>query len=221
MMNLYTAIKVALPSIILCASFHVQATTFSNEFNGGELGYLGAVGSTTYGETFTSPGGVLNDFTLYASSGYGTSNSGTGYVGFGIAAWDGTKAVGPALYTSAPIPYSGKTKAFEATGLNLALPLNKEYVAYLTVAGIQNPVYYVRMQGSNNNGELTGNHVYSNAVDPLNASQPWGVDKTYYMRFTASFTNNTIPVPEPETYAMLLAGLGIVGFAGRRRFKSA
>ena len=27
----------------------------------------------------------------------------------------------------------------------------------------------------------------------------------------------TIPVPEPETYALLLAGLGLVGFAARRR----
>ncbi|WP_233516084.1 PEP-CTERM sorting domain-containing protein [Janthinobacterium sp. BJB426] len=220
-MSLHTIIKIALTNIALCASFHVQATTFSNEFNSGELGYLGAIGVVTYGETFTSPGGVLNDFTLYASSGYGTSNYGTGYIGFGIAAWDGTKAVGPALYTSAPMPYSGKNAAFEATGLNLALPLNKEYVAYLTVAGIENPVHFIRPQGSNNNGGLTGNHVYSNAKDPLNASQPWGVDKTVYMRFTANFTNNTIPVPEPETYAMLLAGLGIVGFAGRRRLKSA
>jgi hypothetical protein len=25
------------------------------------------------------------------------------------------------------------------------------------------------------------------------------------------------PVPEPETYAMMLAGLGLVGFMGRRR----
>ena len=27
----------------------------------------------------------------------------------------------------------------------------------------------------------------------------------------------TVPVPEPETYGMLLAGLGILGFAMRRR----
>jgi hypothetical protein len=27
----------------------------------------------------------------------------------------------------------------------------------------------------------------------------------------------TSPVPEPETYAMLLAGLGLVGFMARRR----
>lgn len=33
--------------------------------------------------------------------------------------------------------------------------------------------------------------------------------------FTASL--NVAPVPEPETYAMLLAGLGLVGVAVRRR----
>lgn len=27
-------------------------------------------------------------------------------------------------------------------------------------------------------------------------------------------------VPEPETYALMLAGLGVVGFASRRRFKA-
>jgi hypothetical protein len=35
------------------------------------------------------------------------------------------------------------------------------------------------------------------------------------IRFTA--TSVTVAVPEPETYAMLLAGLGLVGFAARRR----
>ncbi|HQT32258.1 MAG TPA: PEPxxWA-CTERM sorting domain-containing protein [Thiobacillus sp.] len=32
-----------------------------------------------------------------------------------------------------------------------------------------------------------------------------------------SFVNVPAPVPEPETYAMLLAGLGLVGFAARRK----
>jgi hypothetical protein len=27
----------------------------------------------------------------------------------------------------------------------------------------------------------------------------------------------TTPVPEPETYSMMLAGLGLLGFAARRR----
>jgi hypothetical protein len=35
----------------------------------------------------------------------------------------------------------------------------------------------------------------------------------------ASYGGNIVatPVPEPETYAMLLAGLGVVGFLARRR----
>lgn len=33
-------------------------------------------------------------------------------------------------------------------------------------------------------------------------------------------TANLAPVPEPETYALMLAGLGVVGMLGRRRFNS-
>lgn len=36
------------------------------------------------------------------------------------------------------------------------------------------------------------------------------------MRITVGFAS-TPPVPEPETYALMLAGLGLVGFAARRR----
>ena len=32
-----------------------------------------------------------------------------------------------------------------------------------------------------------------------------------------TYTYETLPVPEPETYAMLLAGLGLVGFIARKR----
>jgi hypothetical protein len=34
---------------------------------------------------------------------------------------------------------------------------------------------------------------------------------------TSAYFAGTTPVPEPETYAMLLAGLGLVGFAARRK----
>jgi hypothetical protein len=33
----------------------------------------------------------------------------------------------------------------------------------------------------------------------------------------AKFTGVTAPIPEPETYAMMLAGLSLMGFVGRRR----
>ena len=38
-----------------------------------------------------------------------------------------------------------------------------------------------------------------------------------YNDLSFSFTNTIAAVPEPETYAMLLAGLGLLGFAARRK----
>lgn len=42
-----------------------------------------------------------------------------------------------------------------------------------------------------------------------------GVGNTY--TFTITQTPTVSPIPEPETYAMLLAGLGVMGFIARRR----
>lgn len=42
-----------------------------------------------------------------------------------------------------------------------------------------------------------------------------GVEDEYFGQFYAG--NSALPVPEPETYAMLLAGLVLLGFAARRR----
>jgi hypothetical protein len=51
---------------------------------------------------------------------------------------------------------------------------------------------------------------------------------SYYLQVSGSLVSNTsgsyggammlAPVPEPETYGMMLAGLGLVGFMARRRF---
>ena len=59
--------------------------------------------------------------------------------------------------------------------------------------------------------------------------QPFAISNTGYIVGSAINYNGTVgaaviltpavlnAVPEPETYAMLLAGLGLVGFAVRRR----
>jgi hypothetical protein len=40
------------------------------------------------------------------------------------------------------------------------------------------------------------------------------------VRGSADFTGNVAAIPEPETYALMLAGLGAVGFVARRRQRS-
>jgi hypothetical protein len=39
--------------------------------------------------------------------------------------------------------------------------------------------------------------------------------------FSFGGTVSAAPIPEPETYAMLLVGLGMLGFAARRRKQQA
>jgi len=72
---------------------------------------------------------------------------------------------------------------------------------------------YVNPVDINNNGQIVGHGLDSN-----------GHLRAFLLSYTPDtvFTPNPIfipppPVPEPETYAMLLAGLGLIGFMARRR----
>jgi hypothetical protein len=61
---------------------------------------------------------------------------------------------------------------------------------------------------------LTGFSFTSNSItlDTNNGSVPGGNSST-----AVFIINGVAPIPEPETYAMMLAGLGLIGFAARRR----
>jgi hypothetical protein len=86
-------------------------------------------------------------------------------------------------------------------------------------------------------GSVGHNHIYSTsytATSPVFGTVPVGTYVAFedipfplsdfnYDDESFVFTNvSTVSsVPEPETYAMLLAGLGLLGFAGRRRKQQA
>jgi hypothetical protein len=99
------------------------------------------------------------------------------------------------------------------------------------------------MSGNANNGlDITGYALYGSSGLILNGSQlssgqtdSWNLSSNvlaagdYYLLVTGSSMSNSAgkfygsvtvsPVPEPATYGMLLAGLGLIGFMGRRRTK--
>lgn len=49
------------------------------------------------------------------------------------------------------------------------------------------------------------------------SGNPISFNPTGKWTFEQTVTINTAPVPEPETYVMLLSGLGLIGFLARRR----
>jgi hypothetical protein len=72
---------------------------------------------------------------------------------------------------------------------------------------------YAADGGADGNSSVTGFWRWYWAESPLGAAMPTHV----HLAFQPLGVGPTPAVPEPETYAMLLAGLGLVGFVARRR----
>lgn len=126
--------------------------------------------------------------------------------------------VGPSLLTT-----SGAVETFNSVGGfttltfdNLGLNLNSgtKYVAYLTstdplVTGIQ-------LSRTQTTLDTTGFGI-GNAYLSTIPGQGWQLPFNGNGFLSLQYTAVTTPVPEPETYAMLLAGLGLMGAISRRR----
>ena len=190
-----------------------HATVYTN--SGGTLSTISPFGSpdsTSYGEFFTAPGGALQSWTFYSDS----VNT-AGNLELVIANWTGTAATGPALYTSGTISDAGTSgEALTFSGINLALTSGQQYIAYMTVAGVSNPVQGAEIETSSTN-VLSSGAAYdnSNGADPLTSG-----NNTWHIaggQFNFSATFGPASVPEPAGMATLLFGLVGLGFIRRRR----
>jgi hypothetical protein len=204
---------VAAVAFAACFSASANATVYTN--SGGTQGTSAPFGSpdtTSYGEYFTAPGGALDSWSFLSESAGSVGN-----LELVVASWNGKAAVGPALYTSAPITDSGTSnEALTFSGINLALTAGQSYIAYMTVAGVASPVAGAVISVSSTDVLNGGSAFYnSNGANPLTAGNiTWDAPGSVYFTYSATFV--PAAVPEPAGAAVLAFGLIGLGFVRRR-----
>ena len=179
----------------------------------------------TFGQTFTTGASdiVLNSFTFYLTGyNYGSSNDML-YKAY-VAEWDGAKISN--VVWSSDISSTGVVNSWDFIKIdtntgNVELKTNTQYVAFFSTAGLYSPSDSAIV----NTFGLTGDTISGGSMVVNNhksfsglSSNTWTVSRNSDLAFSATLTS---AVPEPETYAMLLAGLGLVGALARRRQKRA
>ena len=182
----------------------------------------GSSGTATYGQTFTTGATdtVLKSFSFYINP---IDVDYKAYVGV----WDGSKV--SSLVWSSPVLNAdtglNTFDLFKITPGNLQLQANTQYVAFFSVSGLANSQYLSTIWGYTGTDAYSGGgFVFSNNGDDFAAltTNTWDGSAGGWwsgagVRDLAFKAELTAAVPEPETYAMFLAGLGIMGVMARRR----
>ena len=222
----YSALAAALAVATAAPALADTAIDTTAPFTGG-IQPFGEPDTATYGQTFTvGSDNVLNSFSLYLD---GTPNASISFQAY-LYAWDGSKASGSALYTSALQTFTGTAAgnplefAFNTGGT--ALTTGAKYVAFLSTSGLQsggNMTAEMPYSGEFGSDALPGgNFVFYNNGDDFAALTNSGwecADNCSFgdAWFKASLSDVAGGVPEPSAWAMLIVGLGVVGGAMRSR----
>jgi hypothetical protein len=182
-------------------------------------------GTGVYGETFTAPGAAITSFTFTVND----EGTAAGIIAQ-VYAWSGPLtggngpqgATGPALFTSAPITTDGLGD-FEAIAINTGntpLTVGQNYIAlFADITGDGANATFALVPPFFSHPGVVGDggfNFYNNdhTLGSIN-SNVWDDFSDFgSLAYTATFSSG---VPEPASWAMMLLGMGAVGFAMRRR----
>ncbi|MFZ4287670.1 PEP-CTERM sorting domain-containing protein [Variovorax sp. HJSM1_2] len=210
-------------SVAACAMTAQATVVTSGTWSGSTIGPFAETDTATYGQTFTAAGNYLNSYTMYLSSGSGT----TSFKSY-IYAWDGLKIVGSALYSSAVQEFSGAASspyAFTFDTGALSLTSGTQYVAFFSTSDVDGgddgrASMPTTAGGNSYDG---GRFVFFNNGNDFSrlASSTWETwagdfDVLFSATFSDTASNNAIP--EPGSLALL--GLGLAGLAAVRKRKA-
>jgi PEP-CTERM motif len=193
-----------------------SAAAIDNPDNGEQIFYWGpsAVGGgQSYGDIFTAPQSVLNDFTFTVAA----VDTNFPFVAQ-VYAWNGTAPTGSALYTSGLFNTTLSLTPYTFTP-NISLTASDQYVAFVT-----NEPNGVSLGGSGN-GEMeasdggTGGAFEFVEGDPVTGG--WQTYSIGAAEFHADFSDSTAPVPEPFTLSLFGAGVAGAAVLRRRKKKAA
>ena len=205
------------------ASATAQDVNTAASWNGADYARSwGRPNSSAYGQTFTAPTTeLLTSFSFWLSNGpsnYPIANPGDLTFKTYVMAWDGTKATGPALYTSSDHSANASTSFQRYDFATGGVPLvgGQQYVAFLFAdfpgANATNDLGYA------GNAYSAGDFFYLNAGSNFSAvtTSAW-TDYGGDLAFAAAFAPS-VTTPEPSTTALVAAGVaGLAGVVRRRR----
>jgi hypothetical protein len=218
-----------LAALLLAVAGSASAATYTNVPGGATTGlpfaYFGNAAnpsgdSPMVGEVFSlSSAATLSSFDFYA-----IGNT-TASLQLNVAQWIGGTGTGSGPYsvgmpllttTGSAVETYNSTGGFttlDFSNLNLSLNANTKYIAYLTssdptVTGIQ----LSRTQTSQDISGFGLGNGYISTIPGNGWQLPFSGSGFLSLQYTA-----ITAVPEPESYAMLIAGLGLIGAAVKRR----
>jgi hypothetical protein len=181
---------------------------------------FGGANTGVYGESFIAPGGNLVSYTFEVNTSIALNVVAQVYAWSGQLYGDSAAgAVGPALFSSAPIVISS-AGGFQAVTINtgsIALTQGGQYVALLAdTGGDLGAASFGLATGAGAHPDVLGDggfNFYNNDYTISSIANIWDASKDYgSLAWQANFA-----VPEPASMAVLSAGLFGIGVIRRRK----